>query len=91
MGKTIEVFTDGSSYGDRVVEWVKQSACSRCTVLVYDAGAAESNADVQRKILEYGAASLPAIFINGKLISPAIVEKGNYGSMTNAPCSKARE
>lgn len=80
MGKTIEIFTDSSLYGDDLVERVKQHACSRCSILIYDAHGTGSSAEMQSKAYEYGVTSMPAIVMDGKQISP---EKLVRGKLTN--------
>ncbi|RCW49028.1 thioredoxin family protein [Paenibacillus prosopidis] len=76
MGKSIEIFTDSSLYGEDIVERVKEYACPRCSILIYDANGTESSVDMQSKVSEYGVTSMPAIVIDGKLIHPDKLVKG---------------
>lgn len=78
MGKNIEIFTDSSLYGDDIVERVKEFACSKCAILVYDANDAEKSTEMQLKVIAYGVTSMPAIVINGKLIPPEKLEKEKF-------------
>lgn len=78
MGKNIEIFTDRSLYGDDIVKLVKEYACPKCAVLVYDSNGTEKSSEMQSKVMEYGVTSMPAIVIDGKLINPEKLKKGKF-------------
>ncbi len=67
--RQIEVFTAGCSVCSPVVDMVKAMACSSCEVIVYNlAEPCESKVCID-KAKTYGIKSLPAVAVNGKLLS----------------------
>lgn len=83
MSKIIEIFTDSSLYGNDIVERVKQYACSKCSILIYDANDPESSARMQSKAIEYGIASMPAVVLDGKLIPSEKLVRGKLTDMVH--------
>lgn len=65
--RKIEVFTAGCSVCEPVVETVKSMACSSCDVVVYNLS--ETNKEATEKVKTYGIKALPAVAVNGKLLS----------------------
>ncbi|RIX50166.1 hypothetical protein D3P08_21705 [Paenibacillus nanensis] len=78
MGKQIEVFVDGSANGKELVKMVKENACPKCVVTIYDAGA--SGSDVLEKAASYGVLSIPAVTIDGKPIDHRKLRSGKIVS-----------
>ena len=83
MSKFIEVFTNSNLYGNDIVDRVNQTACSKCTILVYDASNTESSAEMQEKAYKYGVTSMPAIVMDGKLINPEKLVQGKLASIVH--------
>jgi glutaredoxin len=67
--RKIEFFTAACPVCEPVVEMVKAMACSSCEVVVYDLTNTAETELLQKKIKSYGIKALPAIAINGKLLS----------------------
>ncbi len=69
MKRQIEVFTAGCPVCEPVVKTVKEMACNSCEITVYNlVEQCESKICVD-KIKEYDITSLPAVVVNGKLLS----------------------
>ncbi len=66
--RKIEVFTAGCSVCEPVVEMVKSMACSDCDVVVYNLTETKGN-EAADKVKAYGIKALPAVAVNGKLLS----------------------
>ncbi|WP_276352970.1 hypothetical protein [Cohnella caldifontis] len=77
----IEIFKDGSPQADDLEARVRQLACPRCSILVYDAGSPESEAALQAKAAEYGIDSWPAVTLDGKAVSPEQLKKGEVSEI----------
>jgi hypothetical protein len=69
MKRKIEVFTAGCSVCEPVVEMVKSMACSECDVIVYNISEPCESKECIDKAKTYGIKSLPAVAVNGKLLS----------------------
>jgi glutaredoxin len=65
--RLIEVFTAGCSVCEGAVEQVK--ACNNCEVVVYDLNKKCDTLESEAKAKAYGVKSVPAVAINGKLVS----------------------
>lgn len=76
MSRTIEIFKDGSLQSDELEAQVKELACPRCSILVYDTGSPDSDLQMQAKAAEYGIQSWPAVTLDGKVVSPEQLKKG---------------
>lgn len=72
MGKKVEVFTTGTQLCDDVVQSVKEVACSRCEVIIYDVRV-NGNEEIAKS---YNVQSFPAITINGTLANLETLKKG---------------
>ena len=69
MKRQIEVFTDGCPVCEPAVKTVKEMACASCEVTVYNlVEQCESKICID-KMKEYNITSLPAVVVNGKLLS----------------------
>jgi len=69
MKRQIEVFTAGCPVCEPVVKTVKEMTCASCEVTVYNlVEQCESKICVD-KMNEYSITSLPAVVVNGKLLS----------------------
>jgi hypothetical protein len=67
--RKIEVFTAGCSVCSPVVDMVKSMACSDCEVIVYNlADPCESKVCIDLA-KTYGIKALPAVAVNGQLLS----------------------
>jgi hypothetical protein len=67
--RKIEVFTAGCSVCSPVVDMVKSMACSDCDVVVYNIAEENDNKEAVEKVKSYGIKALPAVAVNGKLLS----------------------
>lgn len=69
MKRQIEVFTAGCPVCEPTVKMVNEMACDSCEVTVYNlVEQCESKVCVD-KMKEYNVTSLPAVAVNGKLLS----------------------
>ncbi|MFZ3579067.1 thioredoxin family protein [Virgibacillus sp. DJP39] len=67
--RLVEVFTAGCSVCEGAVQQVKDLACDNCEVVVYDLNKKCYSLECEAKAKEYGVKSVPAVAINGKLVS----------------------
>jgi glutaredoxin len=67
--RLVEVFTAGCSVCEGSVQQVKNLACDNCEVVVYDLNKKCDTLECEAKAKEYGIKSVPAVAINGKLVS----------------------
>ncbi len=67
--RKIEVFTAGCSVCSPVVDMVKSMACSDCEVIVYNLAEPCESKECIDKAKAYGIKALPAVAVNGKLLS----------------------
>lgn len=67
--RLIEVFTAGCSVCEGAVQQVKDLACDNCEVVVYDLNKGCDTNECEIKAKQYGVKSVPAVAINGKLVS----------------------
>ncbi|UOE94077.1 hypothetical protein [Alkalihalobacillus sp. LMS39] len=68
MSKTIEIFTDSSRFSNELELQIKHIACSRCTVIIYDASHPDSQEMMETKAAKYGVTVLPAVTLDGHVI-----------------------
>jgi|GEM_PF-1422323 len=83
MGKNIELFTDSSLYGNDIIERVKQLACPKCSILIYDAKGTGPSEEMQSKAKAYGIASMPAIVMDGRIIPLEKLAKGSLANLVH--------
>lgn len=69
MKRQIEVFTAGCPVCDPVVKMVKEMACSSCEVTVYNLAEQCETKECIAQIKKYNITSLPAVAVNGALLS----------------------
>ena len=67
--RKIEVFTAGCSVCSPVVDMVKSMACSDCEVIVYNLAEPCESKECIDKAKAYGIKALPAVAVNGQLLS----------------------
>ncbi len=67
--RKIEVFTAGCTVCSPVVDMVKSMACSDCEVIVYNLAEPCESKECIDKAKTYGIKALPAVAVNGKLLS----------------------
>jgi len=67
--RKIEVFTAGCSVCSPVVDMVKSMACSDCEVIVYNLAEPCESKECIDRAKAYNIKRLPAIAVNGKLLS----------------------
>ncbi|MFC4402394.1 hypothetical protein [Gracilibacillus xinjiangensis] len=81
MSKTIEIFTDSNQFSSELENKVKDYACSRCSIHVYDASNPNTKSTMEAKVAEYGVTSLPAVTMDGKLIPLEKLKKGSLSTL----------
>lgn len=69
MKRQIEVFTAGCPVCEPVVKMVNEMACDSCEVTVYNLVEQCDSKVCVDKMKEYNVTSLPAVAVNGKLLS----------------------
>lgn len=67
--RKIELFTAGCTVCEPVVEMVKAMACSSCEVIIYNIAQPCDTKECLEKVKAYGIKALPAIAVDGKLLS----------------------
>lgn len=67
--RKIEVFISGCPLCEPVVKMVKETACSSCEVIVYNLAEPCESKVCLDKVATYGIRSLPAVVVNGSLLS----------------------
>ncbi|MFD1363226.1 thioredoxin family protein [Lentibacillus salinarum] len=74
--RLVEVFTAGCSVCEGAVQQVKDLACDKCEVVVYDLNRKCDTLECEEKAREYGVKSVPAVAINGELVSNNGIDTG---------------
>ncbi|MEO2127690.1 MAG: thioredoxin family protein [Christiangramia sp.] len=69
MKRQVEVFTAGCPVCDPVVNMVKELACENCDVKIYDLVKQCDDKTCLTKMEEYNIKKIPAVAVNGKLLS----------------------
>lgn len=67
--RKIEVFTAGCPVCEPVVEMVKSMTCESCDVTVYNLADQCDTKECVSKVKEYNITTLPAVVVNGELLS----------------------
>jgi MerR family mercuric resistance operon transcriptional regulator len=67
--RVIEVFTAGCYVCEKAVNEIKALACPNCEVKVYDLNKKCETGECETKAKQYGVNSIPAVAIDGKLVS----------------------
>lgn len=89
MKRKIEVFTAGCSVCEPVVEIVKSMACSDCEVIIYNLAEPCESKECIDKAKTYDIKALPAIAVNGKLLSCCQNKGISVEELKNAGIGKA--
>lgn len=69
MKRRVEIFTAGCPVCTPVVEMVKEVAGESCEIITYNLIDDFDNQDVMDKLANYGVKRIPAIAVNGQLLS----------------------
>lgn len=69
MKKKVEIFTAGCSVCTPIVDLVKNNASDSCDIIIYDLVKQCESKECLAKAVEYGIKSIPAIAVDGKLLS----------------------
>jgi hypothetical protein len=80
----IEVFSAGCFVCDPVVEMVRSLSAAECDVMVYNLSDPSESKTCRDKLEAYGIKSLPAIAVNGKLLSPHLNTEVSYDELSGA-------
>ncbi|WP_245613769.1 hypothetical protein [Alkalihalobacterium bogoriense] len=81
MSKTIEIFTDSSRFSNEFEQQIKSLACSRCTVIVYDASCLDGQEMMEAKAAKYGVTVLPAVTLEGHVVPLDKLKKENIPTL----------
>lgn len=84
MNRKVEVFTAGCPVCEPVVEMVKSMACENCEVTVYNLMEHAGNNVIAAKVKDYAITSLPAVAINGELLSCCVNQGVNAEVLRDA-------
>lgn len=87
--RKIEVFTAGCSVCEPMVEMVKSMACSSCEVIIYNLSQPCDTKECLEKLQEYGIKALPAIAVNGSLLSCCQNKEISMEALKNAGIGQA--
>lgn len=69
MKRKVEIFTANCPVCDPVVQMVEELTCDNCEVITYDMVKLCDDKSCLSKVQEYDVKKLPAIAVNGKLLS----------------------
>ncbi|MBW7891915.1 MAG: thioredoxin family protein [Chitinophagaceae bacterium] len=69
MKRQIEVFSAGCPVCEPVVKMVEEMACASCEITIYNLVEQCDSKVCVDKMKEYNITSLPAVAVNGKLLS----------------------
>lgn len=69
MKRQVEIFTAGCPLCDPIVKMVKEIACDECEITIYDLVKQCEDKTCLIKLEEYQVKKVPAIAVNGKLLS----------------------
>ncbi len=69
MKRQVEIFTANCPVCDPVVQMVKDLACEQCEITIYDLVKQCEDKTCLNKLEEYGVKKVPAIAVNGSLLS----------------------
>lgn len=82
--RNVEVFTGGCFLCDETVALVKELACPNCEVAVYDLCEPCESGECIEKSKAYGITSVPAVVVDGKIVSCCLREKPSRESLRAA-------
>jgi hypothetical protein len=89
MKRIIEVFTAGCAVCEPVVESVKEMACDACEVTIYNLSQPCDTKECLEKVKKYNITSLPAIVVNGELLSCCTDREVKKETLTEAGIGQA--
>ena len=69
MKRQVEIFTANCPVCDPVLSMVKDLACDQCEITVYDLVKQSKDKTCLSKLESYGIKKIPAIAVNGSLLS----------------------
>jgi len=69
MKRQVEVFTAGCPVCSPVVALVEEIACDSCQITVYNLAENFDDQSIKDKLISYGVHSIPAVAVNGQLLS----------------------
>lgn len=69
MKKKVEIFTAGCSVCTPIVDLIKNNASDSCDIIIYNLVEQCESKECLSKAVEYGIKSIPAIAVDGKLLS----------------------
>lgn len=65
--RLVEVFTAGCPLCDETVKLIKELACQKCEVHIYDLREGCATNECREKATQYGIHRVPAVVVDGKL------------------------
>jgi len=66
--RSVEIFTASCLLCDEAIRMVRELACEKCEVTVYDLGEGCGTNECREKAAKYGVRRVPAIVVDGKLV-----------------------
>ncbi len=66
--RSVEVFIAGCPLCDEAVKMVRELACERCEVTVYDLREGCATNECREKVARYGIHRVPTVVVDGKLV-----------------------
>lgn len=69
MKRQIEIFTAGCPVCEQTVKMVQELACKNCEITIYDLVKQREDKTCITKVKEYDIQRIPAVAVNGKLLS----------------------
>lgn len=86
--RRIEIFTAGCYLCEHAVQQVKEQACPKCEITVYDLNKKCETKECETKADEYGIETVPAVAINGELADCCRNRGINFDTLKNAGLGK---
>jgi hypothetical protein len=91
MKRKIEIFIANCPVCDPVVKQINELSCGNCDVIVYDLVQQCDNKTCLNKAKEYGVKKVPAVVVDGKLLSCCQAGEITRESLINAGIGQEQE
>ncbi|MHB1922105.1 MAG: thioredoxin family protein [Chitinophagaceae bacterium] len=90
MKRQIEIFTAGCPVCDPTVKLVQELACQDCEITIYDVVKQCKDKTCLTKVKAYGIKKLPAVAVEGKLLSCCSGEAVTKSELISAGVGKTK-
>ncbi|MUT64854.1 glutaredoxin [Paenibacillus sp. NEAU-GSW1] len=77
----IEVFTADTYLCEDLLKQVKELACSKCEVVVYDLTQSNVTAELKDIARSYGIQSIPSVVLNGRMVDVEKIKSGKLNGL----------